>query len=304
MQQCLSTTPNKKARLNPESLVDNQSSHADHHDNDGGQADLRPATQIVNDDREPTQPATQIVTDDHHVVKARMPATQIIIDDEDGAKGMWPATQIINDDPEGITTNSTFIASLLNNDAPQGSTLNSSASSSAVKEFDLLDLVMAFDASPPQSTAAALLPVETQPRNYLTDEEIWQRVLRGRSDETRDADAERELLLQESKSSNVDTALAAMQRLLEMDDAAAGPISRPSSSFEIQQNKGVHWTSLKRGLARSSDEQIVSVLHAEIVRHAFYAYVLSYMTTVVHGFAYHLIKNTPTDLPQFSKPKT
>jgi hypothetical protein len=243
-------------------------------DQDGAEASTWPATQNVNDRQDGAEawPATQIMNDVQDGAEASMPATQVINDGQDGAKAsLWPAPQIINDEPEGRTASFALAAQMLNNDAPQGPTLSNSASSSQGKEFDLLELVMAWDATSHSSTAAAVLPEAMQPRNYITDEEIYRKVLRDMSTETETHDVEFQRLVQESKSNNLDTALAAMQRLLEMDEVAKPvSVSRPFSSSEVQR-KGVYWTSLKRKLGGSTDEQIVSVLHDEIVRHAFLA---------------------------------
>ena len=306
IQQLLSSTPprNKKARLDHEAQATEAVRPATHakasmwpatqiinDGQDGSEATLWPATQIIDDGHDGTEvtlwpatqiiddiqdgatarlwPATQIIDDDHDDAKASVwPATQIFDDGQDGAAKtnvMWPGTQSIDCDRDGSASSSKdIVTQQFGNHLPQQGSTSSSASQSHGKEIDLLELVMAFDASPQPSLVPPATKSPQPRRNYETDDEINRRVLREMDSSSEDA--EWALLLHAAQSDNVDSAVAAMQRLLELGEAETPKaVNKGPSTSPKAQPQGVHWTSLIRN-ARGSTEDIVSALHAEIVR--------------------------------------
>ena len=230
-----------------------------------------PGTQSIDCDRDGSASSSKdiVIDDDHDDAKASVwPATQIFDDGQDGAAKtnvMWPGTQSIDCDRDGSASSSKdIVTQQFGNHLPQQGSTSSSASQSHGKEIDLLELVMAFDASPQPSLVPPATKSPQPRRNYETDDEINRRVLREMDSSSEDA--EWALLLHAAQSDNVDSAVAAMQRLLELGEAETPKaVNKGPSTSPKAQPQGVHWTSLIRN-ARGSTEDIVSALHAEIVR--------------------------------------
>jgi hypothetical protein len=138
-------------------------------------------------------------------------------------------------------------------------------SSSNDAGYDLLELLMSEE---PKAPAAA--PIASpqkaicEPRAYRTDEEIWQQVLREEKDGPKDI--EMDVLLEESKSNDINVALRAMEKLLDMGETDTAKVRMaPASSNRLQQ--GVLWTSLQK-ITSKSMEELVGMIHDEIVRTA------------------------------------